>query len=323
MLAALSVLLVSCKIETAKPFHKQHLFIATDCLDFSDTILFKGFEKNEKIEIHIRHFSPDSLRKVLKRDGYNSEFDAIILSSVYDMYQLSKQGSLQQIPDESFPTELPVKYRSASRSYCGIGIDPYVVLTKDDSLSRVRSYKDLTNKTTWCTDLTGSSNWYPFYAAIAQKIDPKEKYNAVDWIDNLLENKEKQISENDSVSMCRTVLTTYSHYLSNKRFKAKQFKDHQVIFPNQRSGGSYFNMPCYAIVKQARNYTNAIVFLNYLLKEPVNKRFNFRLSMFPLINETNSSIPYQNIRFKKYSVSPVRLTSNYDRLINILAIIDK
>jgi ABC-type Fe3+ transport system substrate-binding protein len=322
LLIIVSVLLTSCGIETAKPFTKQHLFIASDCLDFTDTVLFNGFEKFKHIEVHIRRFTPDSLKNILKDEGYNTEFDAVILSSVYDMDQLNKAGLLQKLKDESFPENLPIKFRSASRKFCGIGVDPYVILTEDDSLSKVRSYKDLTSKTKWCTDLNGQSDWFPFYAAIAQKIDPKEKYNAIDWIGHFLRNKDKEFGESDSTTYCRTILTRYSHFRSNQVFKTKEFKDHRIIFPNQRSGGCYFNMPCYAVIKQARNYSNAIEFMRYLLLEPVNKRLNFRLSMFPVIKETNSSISYQNIRFKKYAVSPVRLTSNYERLINILRIID-
>jgi ABC-type Fe3+ transport system substrate-binding protein len=322
LLILLSILLASCGIETAKPFRKQHIFIATDCLDPSDSKLFKGFEKNYRIKIHIRHFTADSLKDILSEQGHNTEFDAVILSSVYDMNDLNQKGVLQRLPDDSISEALPIKHRSVSRTYFGIGIDPYIIFTKDDSISRVRAYRDLTKKTTWCTDLKTSSDWFPFYAVIAQKIDPKEKYNAVDWIGQFIENMDSQLSEEDSISGCKSVFTSYSHYRSGQIFKNKYFKDHQVIFPNQRSGGTYFNMPCYGVIKQARNYSNAITFLRYILKEPVNKRLNFRLSMFPLINEKTGSIPYQNTRFKKYSVSPVRLTSNYDRLKNILRIVD-
>lgn len=321
LILLLGILVTSCGIETARPFKKQHLFIASDCLAFRDTILFRSFEKNQKIEVHIRHFSADSLKTILKVQGYNTEFDAVIFSSVFDMNELHAEGTLQKLTDESLPESLPIKYRSRSRTFCGIGIDPYVIVTKDDSTSRVRSYKDLIHETKWCSDLDGSSDWFPFYAVITNKIDPKAKFNAVDWISNFLDNKERQRDEADSIAGCKTVFTTYSNYRSKKIYREKQYKDHQVIFPNQRSGGTYYNMPCFAIVKQARNYTNAISFLKYIMVESVNKRLNFRLSMFPLIKQTDSSIPYQNIRFKKYSISPVRLTANYERLKNILKII--
>ncbi len=317
-----SILLASCGVETAKPFRKQHLFIASDCLDHTDAGLFKGFEKNNRIKIHIRHFTADSLNQILTEQGYNTEFDAVILSSVYDMNELNKKGVFQRLHDDSIPETLPFKHRSASRKFFGIGIDPYIILTKDDSVSRVRSYRDLTKKSRWCSDLDGPSNWFPFYAVIAQKIDPKSKYNAVDWIAHFMDNKEAQLAEEDSISVCKTVFTTYSRYRTSDLFKSMEFKKHRIIFPNQRSGGTYFNMPCYGVIKQARNYTNAIAFLRYIIREPANKRLNYQLSMFPLIHEKEGSVPYQNIRFKKYSLSPVRLTANYDRLINILLIVD-
>jgi spermidine/putrescine-binding protein len=316
------LVLTACKVEKARPFKKQHLYIASDCLTYKDSSLFRTFEKRWKVDVHIFNFSTDSLEEVLISEGINSAYDVVILSSVYDMHEFNEKELLQRIPEESFPKELPLKYRSKSRKWCGLGIDPYIILTKDDSVNRVRSYRDLSTKSNWCTDLKKNNQWYPFYAVIAQKIDPKSTFSAVNWITNFTKKRSKIFAETDSVQQCNTVLTNYSQYRKNELFRSKFYKKHQVIFPNQRSGGTYFNMPCFAVVKQARNYTSAIKFLNYLFIESVNKRINFHWSDFPLVMNKQSAIAYQNIRFKKYNVSPIRLTSNYDRVKNILGITD-
>ena len=103
----------------------------------------------------------------------------------------------------------------------------------------------------------------------------------------------------------------------NKNDK-KYLKKLNLIFPNQRKAGSYFNMPCFGIIKQARNYSNAKLFLNYLLLDNVNKRLNSRLKMFPIIVEKQSIYPFQNVRYKKSSVSPIQQTKQYPRVTSIM-----
>jgi hypothetical protein len=57
--------------------------------------------------------------------------------------------------------------------------------------------------------------------------------------------------------------------------------------------------------------------------ETVNKRLNFRLKMFPLVNSKQSVFRYQNNRFKKYAVSPIRLTDYFNQVKIILSILEK
>lgn len=308
----------SCNLEKARPDKNQQLILASDCLSAKDKALFRSFTKSTGIKIIIRTYTTDSLKTLLSNEKHNSEIDVVITSSVYDMNQLDQMNLLQRISNEDFSKTIPARYASASNKFIGIGVDPYILVSLNDSLRKVRNYKDFTLKTKWCTTLQSESDWYPFYAPVVYKLHPEKAYNSIDWIKNFLGNKQGVLQEGDSSTSCNVLLTKHSTFKSDPIIQKSKFKKGEIIFPNQLSGGSYYNLMCFGIVKQAKNYSNAIEFMNYLLIEAVNNRLNQKWQTFPVISTKLSYYTYQNIRFKRFSPSTVYLTKYYDRVKNVL-----
>lgn len=314
----LLVIISACSIEKAQVSKRQKLVIASDCLNAGDTLLFKRFVASTGIRLRIIHFSADSLKQVLKNEGIQTKLDVVILSSVYDMHHFEKSDLLQVMQLDELPSNLPKKYLSETKKWAGIGIDPYVLLTLKDSTGKIRTYKDLLTKTKWCSTLTSNSDWFQFYATIIQKMDPMKDYNAYDYIKQLQATNFGELTKNDSSLLCNTLLTNYSSYRTSEIIQKSRFKNGKLIFPNQRTGGSFYNMPCFGIVRQARNYQNALEFFEYLLIENVNKHLNNYWKTFPIISNKESPYSYQNIRYKKFSTTPIYLNTYYDRVKNIL-----
>lgn len=308
----------ACTIEEAKPSKFQELIIASDCLEPKDTILFQRFSKSREIRLKIWHMSADSIHKHLDKEGLNTRIDAVILFSSYNMYQLDKKNHLQKISDVNIAANLLEKFRAPSGKWVGLGIDPIIFVTLNDTSGKLRTYSDLLKNEKWCSDLNGKSEWYPFYAPIVQKMDPQKDYNALDWIKSFTGNKSKSVSYPDSLTNCNNLLTRYSMFHKNQSLKKSHFKKGKLIYPNQRTGGSFYNMICFGIIKQAKNYTNALTFFEYLMDEKVNKRLNNYWRTFPVITSEESSFSYQNVRFKKYRTPPMQLTPYYQRVENIL-----
>ena len=311
----LIVLISACTIDKARPTKKQQLFVASDCLTQKDEKLFRNFEKANKINIHIVSISSDSLRILLKKEGLTTNIDCVISSSVYDMKNLSDSKFLQEKSINLAKGIIPSKFVSEKKDYFGFGIDPYVLLAQNDSIIKWRNYSDLNGKLPFTTDLKSKSDLLPYYSIVFAKLEKSKPKIIYSWGENF--NKNKVNVSNDSLKLngTKVLFTLYSHYEKNKNDK-KHLKKLNLIFPNQRKAGSYFNMPCFGIIKQARNYTNAKLFLNYLLLDNVNKRLNSRLKMFPIIVEKQSIYPYQNQRYKKTSVSPIQQTKQYSKVFS-------
>ncbi len=309
----LIVLNSSCTIDTARPSKKQHLYIASDCLTKKDEKLFRNFEKTNKINIHLVAITTDSLQNLLKKEGLTTNIDCVISSSVYDMKNLSDSKFLQEKSIDLEKGILPSKFISERKDFLGIGIDPYILLAQNDSITKWRNYTDLNGKLTFTTDLTSKSDLLPFYSIVLAKLEKSKPKIIYSWYENF--NKNKVNTSNDSLKLngTKVFFTLYSHYEKNINDK-KHLKKLQLIFPNQRKAGSYFNMPCFGIIKQARNYSNAKLFLNYLLVDNVNKRLTNRLKMFPVIVEKQSIYLFQNQRYKKTSVSPIIQTKQYSKV---------
>jgi ABC-type Fe3+ transport system substrate-binding protein len=307
------VLFNACTIEKAHPSKKQHLRIASDCLTRKDEKLLRNFEKKYKIDIHIVPISVDSIQQLLKKEGLATNIDCILVGSVYDMASISEAKMLHQNSMKDVTKQLSPKYISDKKDFIGIGFDPYVFLTKNDTLVKWKNYADLVANYQFTSDLITKTDLYPYYSTVYAKIQKSGQKQVKKWMSQFLKNK--QTSLNDSLQMNGTsaFFTLYSHYEKNKS-TFKHLKKFNLIFPNQRKAGVYYNMVCFGVVKQARNYTNAQLFLNYLLIDNVNKRIAHRLSFYPIITGRQSAFSYQNKRFKKSSVSPIHQSTFYGKI---------
>jgi ABC-type Fe3+ transport system substrate-binding protein len=214
-------------------------------------------------------------------------------------------------------SKLTEKFISKNKSYLGLGYDPYVIVALQDTSKRIKAYSDLAKEVSFGTNLSGKNEIFPFYAAIVSKTKKDSKFTLPQWLNQFVENKKTQ---HDSIVSIPTNLlfTTYS-YVLNEKFKKSRFKDGTIVFPNQRKGGSYYNMCTFGIIKQARNYHNAQLLKSYLLHESVNKQFNYHIKMFPVISSKESLFKYQNTRFKKNSHSPIQESSDYFNMQKLLA----
>lgn len=310
----LIVLISACTIDKARPTKKQHLYIASDCLTKNDEKLFRNFEKSTKINIHIVSITSDSLQILLKKEGLTTTIDCIISSSVYDMKNLSDSKFLHEKSIDLAKGIIPSKFIFEKKDFIGFGIDPYVLLAQNDSVNKWRNYSDLNGKLAFTTDLKSKSDLLPYYSIVFAKLEKSKPNIIYSWCETFKKNKVNVSNDSLKLNGTKVLFTLYSHYENNK----KQLKKLNLLFPNQRKAGSYFNMPCFGIIKQARNYTNAKLFLNYLILDNVNKRLNSRLKMFPIIVEKQSIYPFQNKRYKKSSVSPVQQTKQYSKVISIM-----
>jgi ABC-type Fe3+ transport system substrate-binding protein len=310
----LFVLLSACTIDKARPSKKQHLTIASDCLTTKDEKLFRNFEKTSKINIHILYITPDSLQKLLQKEGLTTQIDCVISSSVYDMEVLSDSKFLQEKSIDLEKGIIPSEFVSTQKDFVGFGFDPYILLAENDSSKHWRNYSDLTGKLSFTTDLNTTSELLPFYSIVSAKFAKSKPTMVYKWFKNFRTNA--LIATNDSLQPKGTnvFFTLYSHYEKQKKIVKKL----NFIFPNQQMAGLYYSMPCFGIIKQARNYSNARVFLNYFLQENVNKYITNRLKVFPVITKSKSTYPYQNQSYKKTTVSPIHQTKQYPRVVSFV-----
>lgn len=290
----------SCGLETASPFKQQHIVLATDCLQARDTILFTKFHKRNGIHVRIIALPADQIRERLARDGVNSEIDVVLCSSSYDALQIESAKLLQKIPKDSFPSTLNSKYISHSQMVAGLGFDPYVIVRRKEA-PVLKNYGSLSSSEGFVTDLRDQKDMIPFYLFIYQKHGGSKTSDAEGWIEGLQAKCIKKLGTKDTLIYAQHLLTRYSSWLKNRNTLFVTYRHGELIFPNQRIGGSYFDMPTLGIVRQARNYSNALALMNYLVTPEGNKTLNKRLKTISFFEGS------RRMRFKRFHSSPLKM----------------
>lgn len=138
--------LYSCSPGEARPSRQQRIVLATDCLTKEDERLFKSFKKYHHIEVQIVELSADSIYSLLKKEGINTEIDAVLLRYGNESAQIQRNHILK-----SRVNSLPLAIQSLD--YFTVGQDPYVILKSvRDSSNKQIDLADL-RQTPWTTDL--------------------------------------------------------------------------------------------------------------------------------------------------------------------------
>jgi hypothetical protein len=294
------ILLYSCGLETAKPFKHQYVVLASDCLTPKDSSLFSEFTKTTGIKVRVIHLTSEHINKRLLAEGVETEIDALLLNSTYDALQTESKNLLQKVPTDSFPADLNSKYKSHRQMIAGLGFDPYVIIRRKEA-PRVRNYASLLNSEGFATDLKDASSLAPFYLFLFHKHSGNDDNSAEDWIEDFSSKCIKKLSEKDTLIYAQLLFTKRSSFLKNKTKSLISYREGEMIFPNQRIGGAYYDMLSFGIVKQARNYSNTLSLLRYLSSNQGNRKLNKRLQTISFYTES------RRIRFKRFHTSPLRM----------------
>lgn len=287
-LSLLLFALHSCSPGLARPTKKQRIVLATDCLTKEDERLFKSFKKYHHIEVQIVELSADSIFSLLKKEGVNTEIDAVLLRYSKGSEDIQSNHLLNQKVLSSAPI-------AQSLDYFTVGQDPYVILKSvRDSLNQRIDLSDFVRDVSWTTDLNPSTDFNPLLSGVKARMKAKKKYSYYDWERDFLTHKTTSETRIDSTGKAPYLLTLFSHTQKQKERLEKKYNCEGLIFINQQNGGSYYQPVRFGIIRHARNFTNATVLLDYLFNVPFNRRLNNRLGTYPVVSRNKSPYPYQN-----------------------------
>ena len=314
----------SCLIETAKAPIKQYVTIYTDCLVKSNIKLFASFSKKERIRVRIVHLPTDTILSRLKKQKYNAFADILILKSVFTMNQMQKEKLLQPVKSWKIDELIAANYKAQDNTWFGIGIDPYVFVSKNDSSTIISEFGELLNPSTsdkWSTNFTAINDLVPMLAPILFK---KTNSSAKKWHLEFLANQQTQEviknRNNNPIITTNVLLTSYSIYSKMVHKKDRITKNFNLHFSNQAKIGSYYNLICAGIIKQARNFENAKLLLDYIATAQMNEKLNNYWKTFPICGSSRKHpFNYQNTHFKIYKEKTSKIVINYTTIANMIA----
>ncbi len=315
---AVSVIIVvlmtftSCNVEIAKESKKQFVTIYTDCLHKKDLSIFKNFQKKHHISVRIVHLSANEIISKIKAEGYNTDADIIILKSIVSIRKAQRLNLLNAINSENLNSLIESNFRSDDNTWFGIGLDPYVLVTKLKAEKEPEKYAELfTNeyKDKWTTDLENYTELIPFLGSINRLNKRPEFYKKAT---NFIEDQLYLGKSIDDYLKPNYYLTNLSNYIQNISNQDSLSEIYKPVFLNQTTSGAYFNLHCAGIVKQAKNFDNAKILLEYLAKSEFNEQLNQKWKTIPIsVHQRIHPFEYQNIEFIYYKGSMAKQSLNY------------
>lgn len=318
-----SFIVSSCLVDTAEMPKKQSVTIYSDCLSKEDISLFHRFRNKEHIRVKIIHLPADSILKIVQSEGYNTRADVIILKSLYDTQRIHKAKILNPIKSWKLDELVNKKFKSKDNTWFGIGVNPYVFVAENDTVSTISEIGELLhkkNRDEWSTNLETSTDLVPLLAPVLQK---KKRSEAIEWYMDFMENDHAESEEYDkngiAIMTTNMLVTSYTTYVEmTKRNDSTDFHLH-LSFPNQSKKGAFYNLICAGIVKQARNYENAKLLIEYLSTIHMNEKINNRWNTFPIsLQSRTHPYAYQNTTFKIYKGFNSNIIVNYPNLNRII-----
>jgi ABC-type Fe3+ transport system substrate-binding protein len=289
---AVSWVLQSCSTEVAKPLPHQHIVLASDFLTKKDLPVFKQFTKKFGIKIYIISLSEQQLIEKLNKEKTATRIDAILLSSLVGMEKANRLNALQM---------------TLKNPIVAIGFDPYIYTIVNDSLNIKASYRGVFASDNW-SSLSTKTNYFTPMLAEVKELLRKKKSDFPTWFKQFFKHKYNQ----DTAVNNSAVISKYSDFMALDYSTRKKIT---LLFPNEIT---YTDLATFAIVKQARNYSNALLLRRAIQQEKMNRIIAAKGDFFPLESATKSRFAYQNRTINWAVKNPLLTLKNFTSIAQLL-----
>jgi ABC-type Fe3+ transport system substrate-binding protein len=279
----LGLVLVSCKIEEAKPEISKKLVLASDFLEAKDTVLFKRFSKKTGVRLKILNLNASQIAQKLKKEGYNSSIDLVFVKSLNSVKILDKT-KFQKLDANFLREKTPSLKAFKNATWLVAGLDPFVFLYDPNFYTGKKNYRDLSKNFTWASPqsieelaVIGAHNTILF-----------KKKDSVQY--NFIKNNVAYHSLSNGVISSQFLVLKSSFFEKNKELSKKR----EVFFPDK----TYADRWCFAVVDQAINYGNVEAFLMYYSSLSESTYFIKKTGVFPYRESARKTLNLRNTILK-------------------------
>lgn len=279
ILPLLLLSLSDCNTPAVSSKKPDKLYIASDFLNPEDSVFFHDFRKKEQIKVVILPMSTDSIVSHYHHFRYNSQFDMVLMKSVYSLDVLSKKEVLHTIDETHL---LENKGLAAPDSdWIVLGIDPYVIggLTEE----RGFQYNELTYGSKWKNELD-ELEFANFQAAVMFQFGRKNMKKSLAWLKKI---EAHTLNSDDTI----TVVPYFLSRLSKVRSQGEPY-----VYPSQsQKFGAFYDGIGTGIVRHSSKHSAALSLIKYYSNIVYNQKLCNRLNVLPVQDPKELSLfSYQN-----------------------------
>ena len=264
--------------------------------------LIKEFEKNKKIKVNIITGKSDEFIERLKLEKSNTKADILLTTDIARLSRAKQNNLFEKISSDILKKNIPKKYTSKDNDWFGLSVRarPIIYSKERVNVNELKNYEQLAEQKWKNKICMRSSNNVYNQSLIAYMILNLGEKQAEDWIKNLVKNFSRkpyggdrdQIKAIASGQCDITVANTYylANMLNSKNEKDRKAAEKVSIFwPNQETFGTHINLSGVGIIKDSKNYKNAIIFLQFLSSKKAQKIYTKNIHEYSIRNDVKPS----------------------------------
>jgi len=240
--------------------------------------LLDSFTKTSGIEVNLVTGKADALLKRLQSEGRNSPADLFITTDAGRLHRATEAGVLQPVKSELLAKAVPSEYRHPKGYWFGLSLRARPIMyvkdkVKPNQLSTYEALADPAWKGKVCIRSSGNIYNQSLLASmvIANGVDKTEA-----WAKKFVANFARPPKGGDrdqikaaAAGQCDLAIanTYYLGQMLNGKDQAQKLAASKVaiFWPNQKDRGTHVNVSGAGVTKAAKNKSNAIKLLEYLV----------------------------------------------------------
>tara|TARA_B100000131_G_scaffold117769_1_gene114748 strand:+ start:186125 stop:187147 length:1023 start_codon:yes stop_codon:yes gene_type:complete len=277
----------------------------------SDIKIYKKFEEKTGIKVNYVSGKGKALFERIKSEGKNCPADIFITVDAGNLWKVENEGFFRKINSKKIIKSIDSQYIGPSNKWIGITkrfrIIVYNPNVFDYEEIKNINYEDL-SKDEYKDKIAirSSSNIYN-QSLIASMIHHNGRKVMSEWLDNFVSNFARKPQGNDRAQVMAVaygeadLAVVNSYYLGimisgkggpKQKEAANRIK---VVFPNQTNRGVHVNISGAGILKNSKNYDNAIKYLEFLLEPEIQKHIVYNTFEYPIIKNLDPSPVIKNL----------------------------
>lgn len=303
----------------------------------TDEQLYNDFTQQTGIEINRVDGKDDALIARLEQEGALSPADLFITVDAGRLWRAEQAGLFEVVESKILTQKIPQNLRATDGQWFGFSSRARVLVYNKNKIKdgALTSYADLATplyKGRVC--IRSSGNIYN-QSLLASIIAQEGAESAKIWAKSLLDNlaRKPQGGDTDQIKavaagVCDVALVN-SYYLfrlqrsDNAEDKAV-VENLEIIFPGQKTGGTgtHINISGAGVLKNAKNKTAAIKFLEYLTTDKAQAHFANGNNEYPVVEDVvvNNTVEAhrifitQDINVRSYGEYQTQAKMIYDEI---------
>lgn len=296
MFLNLSLFFVACHVRNAKINDYQEVTVLIEQLGENDSLLFKKFEREEKIHVNFLQLPKGKMIQYLKEKRYQTSVDVILFDSYLSIVEARSLGLLAEIESKKLEEQVDPVYRSEEMKWIALSKTPIVFIYNKNFLKKdtIEYYSQLISPI-WQNRLAFQDKNDKTLRVFDEVNKFLLKENASDFLRKFYKQsvipKEgddfmqiKRIQNGDASLAMVQLASLVKFYAKNEQYK----KVILPIFPNQRKKGAYISITGAAVYRFTGDYENANKVLDFLYSKRAQYQYAAGRFEIPILNEVAS-----------------------------------